>query len=407
MRVLTFTSLYPNRLQPRHGIFVEQRVRQLVCSGKASVRVVAPVPWVPRAWSLFGRYALLANVPASEERHGVAVLHPRYFAIPKLSGWMNPVSIALSALRWVKDLRKAGGDFDLIDAHFLYPDGAAAVLLGAWLDKPVVVTGRGTDVNVFPRYPVPGAWIRWVARRAAALITVSAALRDVLLGLGVAPDRVVVLRNGVDLELFRPLQRDLVRSELGLRGTTLLSVGHLLFDKGHHLVIEALRCLPEANLVVIGEGAQRAQLQAMAYRHGVADRVTWINTLSQTDLAKYYAAADLTVLASRNEGMPNVVLESLACGTPVIATAVGGIPEILNSAESGMLMRSRTAESIVEAYHSLMRSPPDPSSVRRHAEQFSWGSTTQGQLQLFASVLDRFQANSRLNCQSTAAPPNP
>ena len=387
MRVLTFTNLYPNAVQPRHGIFVEHRVRQLAASGEASVRVVAPVPWVPLDDPAFRQFAVLARVPKSDTRHGIEIRHPRFPAIPKLTGWINPFSMALSALPAIRQLRRESGDFDLIDAHFVYPDGAAAVLLGGWLGKPVVVTARGTDLNEFPNYRVPRAWIRWVGRRAAALITVSAALRDALLKLSVPPERITVLRNGVDFELFQPADRATARQALGLSRPTLLSVGHLVENKGHRFVIEALRQLPEVDLVIVGDGPLRAQLGALAERCGVANRITWAGTLPQAKIAEYYAAATATVLASGSEGMPNVLLESLACGTPVIATAVGGIAEVVCAPEAGLLLHTRSAAAIVEAYRELMRAPRHGAAVRRHAERFSWGPTTQGQLELFRSII--------------------
>lgn len=392
MRVLTFTTLYPNALQPRHGIFVQHRIKQLVLSGQATVRVIAPVPWVPWAWRVLGRHAALARVPRRELRDGIDVRHPRFLAIPKLTSWFNPLTMALGALPEISGLRDQGEDFDLIDAHFLFPDAAAAALLGMWLGKPVIATARGTDANVFPQYRVPRAWIKWVARHVAALVTVSVSLREALLRAGVAPESVSVLRNGVDLELFRPYERRAARHSLQLRRPTMLSVGHLLEDKGHHLAIEALTELPDAELVIAGDGPQRAQLEAAARRCGVADRVRWTGTLPQTELARYYSAADVTVLASRIEGMPNVVLESLACGTPVIATAVGGIPEIVNTPQAGILIERREPGAIVAAYRALMCSPPAVSDVRRHAELFGWGPTTQGLLTLFGSVLERARA---------------
>lgn len=362
-------------------------MRQLQATGEASVQVVAPVPWVPVSSRIAGRFAVLANVPHTDERGGMRVLHPRFPAIPRLTSWFNPVSMALAALPAVRRLRRQEGDFDLIDAHFLFPDGAAAILLGIWLDKPVVVTARGTDVNEFPRRRVPRTWIRWVTRRAAALITVSAALRTELVRLGVPAERVTVLRNGVDLELFAPRERDAVRRRLGFERTTMLTVGHLVEGKGHHVVLEALPKLAQVELIVVGEGPLEAQLRASAARLGVAGRVRWIGTLSQAQLADLYAAADVTVLATRREGMPNVLLESLACGTPVIATAVGGNMEIVSSPDAGLLMRDRSPEALCEAYEQLRRSPPSRQSVRRHAEQFAWGPTTRGLLQVFRSVV--------------------
>ena len=383
MRILTFTNLYPSAVQPRHGIFIEQRVRHLLATGQVSVRVVAPAPWVPAPGrTLLGRHGVLADLPAAEQRNGVEIWRPRFFAVPKLTSWFNPVTMARSALPAVRALQRQQ-DFDLIDAHFVYPDGAAAVLLGSWLRKPVTVTARGTDINVFPRHLVPRAWIRRVLAQADALITVSGALRDAMLALGADPRKVSVLRNGVDLAMFTP-RADSVPD---FHRPTLISVGHLIPDKGQQFVIEALPQLPGARLVLVGDGPAEQDLRRLAARLGVADRITWTGTLGQAELAERYAAADVTVLASAREGMPNVLLESLACGTPVIATNVGGSPEVVSTAAAGVLMRERSAAGVVEAFHRLAAQAPDRAGVRAHARQFGWSQTSEGLVRLFERVI--------------------
>jgi glycosyltransferase involved in cell wall biosynthesis len=384
MRVLTFTNLYPSAAQPRHGIFIEHRMRQLVASGRASVRVVAPVPWMPLARHWSARHAQLARVAPVEERHGITVLRPRFLAVPGLSSWLNPLSMALSAWPIVRKLLQQQ-DFDLIDAHFVFPDGAAALLLGRWLGKPVVVTARGTDINAFPRYAVPRRRIRWVTRQAHALVTVSAALRQRWLDVGAAPERVAVLRNGVDLSLFNAGDREAARAALGFTGPTLLSVGHLVADKGHHLVVDTLTLVPELTAVIIGEGRLHAELLQHARGVGVEARLHLVGNQSQTALARYYLAADATVLASKSEGMPNVLLESLACGTPVIATAVGGSAEVVSAAVAGELITERSGAAIAEAWGRL-QPRIDRQAVRRHAEQFGWAPTVTGLIQLFEQV---------------------
>jgi len=387
MRLLTFTNLYPSAAQPRHGIFIEHRLRQVLASGRASARVVAPVPWVPMPHAVFGQYAALARVQAVEERHGIRIYRPRFAAVPGLTSWFNPLTMALTALPLIRRLQREE-DFDLIDAHFVFPDGAAATLLGRWLGKPVVVTGRGTDLNVFPDYAVPRRWIRWVGRHASAMVTVSSALRDALLRLGIPADRVTVLRNGVDLDLFTAVGREAARRELGLTSPTLLSVGHLIPDKGHQFAIEALASLHDATLVVVGDGPQSAELRALAKRLGVDSRVRWAGTLSQPELGTYYRAGDVTVLASRMEGMPNVLLESLACGTPVIATDVAGNAEVVSAPAAGMLIKERSGAAIAAAWHSLQRAGLDRDAARHHAEQFGWSATVAGLLKLFGTLVD-------------------
>jgi teichuronic acid biosynthesis glycosyltransferase TuaC len=387
MRVLTFTNLYPSAAQPRHGIFVEHRLRQLTASGRASFRVVAPIPWLPLARYWSSRHAQLARVQQSEQRHGIAVQRARFLAIRGVTSWINPLLMALSALPKVRKLQRQQ-DFDLIDAHFVFPDGAAAVLLGRWLGKPVVVTARGTDINAFTHYAVPRRWIRWVSRHADALVTVSAALRQKWLELGIEPERITVMRNGVDLSLFAAGDREAARGELGFSGPTLLSVGHLIAEKGHHLVVDALTLVPGMQAVIVGEGPQRSELLQHARGVGVESRLQLVGNLPQAALARYYLAADATVLASKSEGMPNVLLESIACGTPVIATAVGGNAEVVSAPAAGELLSERSAAAVAAAW-SRLRSRIDREAVRRHAEQFGWTPTVAGLLQLFEQVLQQ------------------
>jgi glycosyltransferase involved in cell wall biosynthesis len=284
---------------------------------------------------------------------------------------------------------KRGFDFDLIDAHYFYPDGVAAVMIGAWIGKPVVVTARGTDLNLIPRYRLPRAQIRWAAKRCSAIITVCEALRQPLLRLGVPESRISVLRNGVDLTRFSPMDRSAARQQVGIQGKTLLSVGYLIERKGHHIAIEALAGLPEVRLVIVGEGEMDTRLKRLAEEAGVADRVRFVGAVDQETLVRFYNAADALVLASSREGMANVLLECLACGTPVIATRSWGTPEVIHGPAAGELMDRRDAASLVEAYRRLMERYPERESTRDHAKRFGWGETTAGQLKIFADVQNR------------------
>jgi len=388
MRLLTVSSLYPNEEMPHFGVFVENRLRRLVASGEATSRVVAPVPWFPVRHPGFGDYARWALVAEREERFGITVDHPRYLVVPKVGMLLQPFAMARALLAHVREHCAGGAGIDLIDAHYFYPDGVAAVRLARALNKPVVITARGTDLNLFPEaYPLVRRLIVRAAWQADALITVCAALKDVLVGLGLPAEKVTVLRNGVDLGLFRPLPRAPLRAALGLDGPTLLSVGYLIERKGHHLVIEALADLPGHTLLVVGEGPERGSLEALAARLGVAARVKFLGSVPHQRLAEIYAAADLLVLASSREGWANVLLEAMACGTPVAATALWGTPEVVDAPAAGRLMAERSAVAIVAAVQAHFAEPPDRAATRRHAERFSWDATTAGQLALFRRVL--------------------
>jgi glycosyltransferase involved in cell wall biosynthesis len=259
-------------------------------------------------------------------------------------------------------------------------------MLGRRLGKPVVITARGTDINVIPDYRFPRRLILGAAREASGLITVSHALKEKLVVLGVPAARIEALRNGVDLGLFRPVDRGIERAALGLRRPTLLSVGNLVPLKGHDLVIEALRLLEGCDLVIVGEGPQRPALVALADRLGVTDRVRFAGAIPQQELRRYYGAADALVLASSREGWANVLLEAMACGTPVVATDVGGNREVVAALEAGIVVLERTPREIAHAVQSLLARPPARDATRRYAEGFSWEATTAGQLRLFEAV---------------------
>jgi glycosyltransferase involved in cell wall biosynthesis len=393
LKVLTFSTLFPSSVRPGHGIFVETRLRELLKSGQVESRVVAPVPWFPSTDRRWGDYAKFAATPRREQRNGLDVLHPRYLLAPKIGMTTAPLTLALGARAAVQQLIDEGFDFDLIDAHYYYPDGVAAALLSQWFKRPLTITARGTDLNLIPQYAAPRRMIDWAARRAAGSIGVCAALMEVLRGRGHDPARLHTLRNGVDLARFRPLPQAAMRAELGVEGQPLLlSVGHLIERKGHHIAIEALSRLaqqrPGARLVIIGEGEERSALQALAQRLGVADKVRLTGALPNTELLKWYSAADLLLLCSSREGWANVLLESMACGTPVVATDIWGTPEVVAAPEAGRLVAERTGERFADAIEALLMAGMDRTATRRYAEGFSWQATTEGQLRLFQRILE-------------------
>ena len=389
MKVLLFSSLYPSTVRPIHGIFVETRLRELLKTGQVQTKVVAPVPWFPSKSPRFGEYAQFAATPRFEHRNGLDVHHPRYLLLPKVGMNLAPYTMALGALPTVRRLQREGFDFDLIDAHYYYPDGVAAGLLAKWLGKPFFVTARGTDLNLIPEYPFPRKLILKTASAASGSIGVCKALIDSLEQLGADPVKLHTLRNGVDLERFTPEPRELARQRLGLQtqGSYLLSVGHLIERKGHHIAIEALVALPGVTLLIAGSGPEERALKSLASRLGVSDRVHWAGVVPQAELRWWYSAADVLTLCSSREGWANVLLEAMACGTPVIATDIWGTSEVVSSEAAGRLMERRDARALADAWQDLMSAMPARAATRQYAEGFSWNATTQGQLQLFESVV--------------------
>jgi teichuronic acid biosynthesis glycosyltransferase TuaC len=389
-RILTFTSLYPSAAKPRHGIFVETRLRQLAAVADVDCRVIAPVPWFPLESDVFGDYAQWARTPATETRHGIPIWHPRYAMVPKVGMRIQPAAIARAADRLLERFERGGWRPDLIDAHYFYPDGVAAAQLAARFDVPLVITARGTDINLISRLEGPRRDILRAAERAAAVVAVSEPLRDRCIEIGMDPDKVVVLRNGVDLDVFRPLDRRVARAALRLAddGPLLLAVGNLVPEKRFELALAALALLPQARLLIVGEGRERDALLRMATRLNLRERVEVRRPLPQHELATVYSAADVLLLPSQREGWPNVVLEALACGTPVVAADVGAVRQILAVPGIGAIADPREAAQWTAALQGCLASA-DRTACRAHAARFGWQPVARDLAQLFDRITAR------------------
>lgn len=392
LSILTATTLFPSPARPSHGIFVETRLRKLIASGKVSASVLAPIPWLPPLVH-YPELGPLREVSARRIDKGLLVRHPRYVVIPKIGMNVAPRLLAQSFTSAIERIIARGERIDVIDAHYFYPDGVAAVWAARRFGIPVVVTGRGTDLNLIPQFPIPRRLIRAAAQNADGLVTVCAALKDSLVDLGIAPGRVHVLRNGVDLELFRPVDRMAARTKLAIKRPTLLSVGHLVARKGHHHVVGALKHLPEFDLMIAGDGEEMNSLVALAQSLNVADRVRFLGRRTQAELRDIYNAVDVLVLASSREGWANVLLESMACGTPVVASAIWGTPEVVAAPEAGVLIPSIDAEGVASGVRQLLARCPDRAATRTYAEGFAWEPTTAGQIALFTEILEKRQRN--------------
>lgn len=388
LKTLLFSTLYPSSARPIHGIFVETRLRELLKSGQVQTQVVAPVPWFPFTNPRFGEWARMAATPRHEVRHGIEIHHPRYLLPPKVGQNIAPYVLAAGALPTIRRLIRGGFDFDVIDAHFFYPDGVAASLIAAKLGKPFVCTARGSDINLYRQFPIPRRHLQRTLQASAGNVGVSANLVEQLIDLGAPAEKCHVMRNGVDLQRFSIMNREEARRQLGLPtgGLLLLSVGHLVELKGHDLVIGMLAQLPAARLAIVGSGAERERLAALAAQLGVVDRVHFAGQRPQEELKTWFSAADALVLASSREGWPNVLLEAMACGTPVVATRVNGVPEVVTAEVSGQLSAQRDVPHLLAALQRLLANYPAREAVRRYAEGFSWEETTRAQCRLFESV---------------------
>ena len=412
MKLLVLTTLFPSAAMPSHGIFVENRLLAIRAETNASVKVIAPVPWFPSKHEAFGSWSQWAKVKTREVRESVEVLHPRYFLPPKVGMTYAATALEQCFDRAVREQLAAGYDFDLIDAHYYYPDGVAAVRVARTFNKPVVVTARGTDINLIPSFARQRRMILEAASKADMTITVAEALRAEMLRLGAVGEKIVTLRNGVDLATFRPVDRSLARqqvADLGARtfpGNTLpgeamvlASVGHLIERKGHDLVIDALGKIPHAHLLIAGDGPERPSLERQVQALSLGERVHFLGRVPHEALSSVYSAADITVLASSREGWPNVLLESMASGTPCVATPVWGSGEVITAPAAGMLCTDRSALAIAEAVTVVNAAGIDRAATRGYAEQFSWDETAQKTARLYARIIETHQRRNAVICK--------
>lgn len=392
MRILTFTNLFPTSADPTHGIFVYQRVSHLAKRAGVECRTVAPVPFFPR-WLTIGRWQNAARLPSQEEIAGLLVYHPRYFMLPKISMRWQGLSMFLRCLPLVWAIHRRW-KIDCIDAHYLYPDGFAAVLMARFLGIPVVVSARGSDVNLLPEFRLVRGMIRWTLSRAAAVVAVSAALKSAMVQLGAAAGNIHVIPNGVDPARFQPssaadARRRLVLPELS---PIIVSVGTLTPSKGHELVIRAVAQIrsryPGLRLCIIGEGPHRKFLERAVADLGMAGNVMLVGKRPNEELRDWFSAATVSCLASAREGWPNVITESLACGTPVVATSVGGIPEIVYSEDLGILVEPNV-DAVARGLERALAKPWDRAEVARQARRRTWNHVAEELEQLFRAQVTR------------------
>ncbi len=385
MRILVYTTLFPNNTNRMHGIFVKHRVAQMadMCD---DVAVIAPVPYFPDI-KYFKRWYRFRRIPREEVIDGIKVYHPRYIVTPKIFRSLYGLFMFFGALKTVITLDKAHR-FDIIDSHFAYPDGFAAVLTAKLLGKKVAVTARGTDVNDYPRHLLLKLFIRYAFKSADWAQAVSKNLKEDIKALGMSDGSVEVVSNGVDKKTFFISDRVVARRILGIpeQEKVLLSVGYLIKRKNHDALIRALGAIKgdKPHLYIIGEGPYRKNLERSASELGLSGHVRILEARSQRDLQKWYSAADLFCLASHKEGRPNVVIEALACGTPVITRAGWDLDEIINE-NNGILINRCDIDGLSKAMADALSKKWLSRKIRSSVDTLCWAKTT-------SRIIDRFDS---------------
>jgi glycosyltransferase involved in cell wall biosynthesis len=372
LRVLTLSTLYPDPSRPNFGPFVELQTRGLEAHSEVELQVMAPRGIPPFIGRFHSKYRALAALPYWELRHNISVSRPIFSHIPGIGGRFDAKILSRNLIDTFRD---HFGTFpvDVIDAEFFWPDGPAAIALGKALDLPVSIKARGADIHYWGKNPATAAQVIAAGQAADGLLAVSSALKADMVALGMPEDRITVHYTGIDRTCFHVRDRAVAKAALGVSGPLIVSVGALVERKGHGIVIDALKAVPDATLVIIGQGAHRAALEGQAAALG--ERVRFLGSQPHAVIADWLAAADVMVLMSASEGLANAWVEALASGTPVVISDVGGAREVLDRAEAGMLA-APNAVSVAEAIKQVLAREADRHAVAATVERFSWQANT-------------------------------
>ena len=390
MKVLFISSVFPSPLRPNNGAFNAVMIRGLAAEDE--VKVVAPVPWpvVYRAYRDGG------SSQEVTESGNVEVRNPTYFYTPKILRGQYGRFFEWSIAPAVKDVLRTFQP-QLVMGYWSHPDGHAAVRIAQRLGVPGVVMVGGTDVLVLGKDLARQRAIRWVLDRADSVVAVSHDLKRALGHWGCNTGKIHIVRRGVDTTRFNPSPRLESRARLGIPGSgkAILWAGHMVPVKGLDVLIEACAnaaAVSDFHLYLVGDGPLRPRLEARIAELGLRDRISCVGYVAHDDLADWYRAVDVTVLPSQSEGIPNVLLESIACGTPFVASHVGGIPEIADP----LIDRLVPPGDASALAHALVAALAAPSRLARRAMPVSdQESATRLREVLVAAVAARFRAAPR------------
>lgn len=390
-RILSLCCLYPNPAFPNQGLFVERRLRHL--AELCDVRVLAPLALVQYGNPAGKRLRIGIACPKERWDSAIRVQHPRWW-YPPFSGSFIACWLFLRLLRPVARMRR-DFPFEVIDTHFGHPEGVAGALLSLALGVPFTMTLRGNEPK-HSRSGLERLWMGWALRRASRIFTVSERLREFAMKLGAAPWRVKTIPNGVDAHLFRPRDREQCRRKHGLPldAPLVVSAGALVERKGHHHAIEAIKLLSSpgsagVQLAIAGgpgpEGQYEGTLRGLVSALGMEKQVRFLGPLPSEALAEVMSAADVLCLASSNEGWPNVVHEALACGTPVVATDVGAVPEMLDGGRYGRIVPVNDLPRLKQALEEALNRNWDRAAIAKWGQSRDWNHVA-------AEVLDEMRA---------------
>ena len=359
MKITTFTNIYPNPEQPDRGIFISQMLNEL--GNKVKNIIVSPLPWFPAISIIKKEWSTFANIPYLIENNGESVLYPKYPLIPKISGGLHAFLIALRCYSLIKKLVRLN-KIDILHGHWIYPDCVALVWIAKRLSLPVLISARGCDINHYKIFFWRRIQIKWALKHADAITTVSDALKDTIIKeFGNVGKKVFVIKNGVNTKLFSRIDKTKARTILRLEKNQkyLLYVGSLDTVKGLNFLIDALGKLKTKNnlnfsTILVGKGPLKNELEQQICNNNLTEEVKLIGAKPHKEISMWMSACDVFCLPSIREGIPNVLLEAKTCGLQIVATNVGGIPEVV---DEGVLVPPESSDALADSLADSFNKP--------------------------------------------------
>jgi len=383
------SSYFPSTADPVRGTFNLQQAKAL--GAHCEVAAVAPIQWFPvRLWHGAGPSA----APYAETVEGLRTWHPRYALTPGIARDTYAAQMAAALLPHLARIRREYR-FNVLLATWAFPDVVVGALAAQMFDVPLLAKVHGSDINVQSRYPLRRRQIRWAMNRAEKVLAVSGALRERLMELGVPDERIMVHHNGVDQGRFTPRSRRESRMELGLEpeGKHVVFVGYLVEAKALHILLDAIARLRSTGRLdftthLVGCGPLENDLRTQAEALGITDAVQFQGRRPHREIPTWMSAADVFCLPSVREGCPNVMLEALASGRPVVATRVGGIPELARD-DNSLLVPPSDPVALGEALSQALSRQWDPETLRASVAGYSWETSAQALLNAAQTALAR------------------
>jgi len=382
-RVLLLSHLFPKASDPRHGIFVQRQAERLRDAGY-DLEVVSPIPYIPRFMTNIPRWRKYRHLTRSHDVNGFKVHRPPYVRPP--GEWFIAYEgrTIWSCIRSTVERLADEKPFDLVYACDFVADVTAGCAAAKHLNVPCVGLAIGKDLNMNVRQR-PGA-LRAITQSLMdcdGIVCVSEALNKRVTALTRGQRDSVAITWGIDTNIFRPVdpaERQAIRHDLGYPpdAIVILSAGYLLRDKGIYELVDAFDDVaeqyPQSMLVFLGDGAERAALEDRVARSPFTDRIRVMGHVEHEDMPMHFQAGDMLALPTYHEGMPNVVLEAMGAGLPILATHVGGIPEAVPDERYGFLVPPKDAKKLGEALERMLADESEcksmVASVRQRAMEY-------------------------------------